>query len=371
MADRVPTETIELVLSLAFDPPNAEDVDVERERARRALLWAAALVCRRWRPAAEPMLPRSIVIRNVAELEWHHAAQRMGGLRVADTVSLTIGRFAMRQCDRDDLNALVVHMTRLHYCRSRWPVPLGCSARWPGRHLVPASVVGARVGPDADNDPADFLERSITYDRLSVLSCVSDDGSYSDSRSPFRSGFARRVQSLRLGSEAQPFRFHGLANAIGPGPDGWRMDRLRVLRWHFPAMWIAAYVLAGPGLSGGLLSRCPQLKDVHLAVTDVRLPSDNAPNSRNAEVNFVGQLLRALSGPDIRLTWCLRGTAVADGALDVLTQALAQGVERGAEPITLVVDVGQCVDEAWRSSADVLALEAACAAKGVEFELRT
>ena len=50
MADRLPNETIELVLSLSFDLPGAEDVDVDREQARRALLRASALVCRRWRP---------------------------------------------------------------------------------------------------------------------------------------------------------------------------------------------------------------------------------------------------------------------------------------------------------------------------------
>ena len=86
MADRLPHETIDLVLSLIFDPPGAEDVDVERERARRATFRSAALVSRRWRPVAMAMLPVSIVICSGGELAAHMAARGEGTLDVARSV---------------------------------------------------------------------------------------------------------------------------------------------------------------------------------------------------------------------------------------------------------------------------------------------
>ena len=139
MAERLPPETIELVLSLAYDAPDAEDVDVERERERerRRLLRAASLVCQRWRPCATAMLPLSIVVGSADELAAHAMAHADGALDVGRTTCLTVACFAMtKQCEAR-LHALATHMAQLRYLRLACASTLSqAHLKWPGRHMV-------------------------------------------------------------------------------------------------------------------------------------------------------------------------------------------------------------------------------------------
>ena len=100
------------------------------------------------------------------------------------------------------------------------------------------------------------------------------------------------------------------------------------------------------------------------------------PHAANAFEDARGaiDLLQRLPTTCVRLA-CELGDAksatsrAATALLSIWTDALGQAGDVCVKTLTL--DVRRCgLDEAWRSSAEVVGLEAACGAKGVALELR-
>ena len=220
MADRLPNETIELVLSLSFDLPGAEDVDVDREQARRALLRASALVCRRWRPLAMRMLPISVVVRSADEVSAHAMASSRVHLDVSQTTCVTVACFEMDVADESRLHALATGMTGLYHIRLACASRLsGQFVRWPGRHMVVDDFdcgEHREVPLDwPDRDLFDILDASPGLVHLSLLKNI--DLPY-DGSVDLGVAFSARVETVRCGAHDEPFYFSRGALLCERGP---------------------------------------------------------------------------------------------------------------------------------------------------------
>ena len=361
MAERVPPETIELVLSLAVEPPGAEDVDVEREHERRALLRAAALVCRRWRPVATTMLSRSIVIRSADELAAHERAQEDGTLVSDQPRCLTIACLGSRTGEDERVRSLAIAMPHLHYLRIACAALIparGPTRPWPGRHAVIGDFVcggGHELfTPRSDIDMWRMLDASPSIRHLS-LSRVPDVGV-----TAIGSEFGARVETLRCGNHSESAYGHeALLRALGTP----HLSRLRSVRIHNEDFEEAADAIVG-AVNDGPVALCPALKVVHINFDDYLVDLSFVAN----EITNASRLLNRLPRTCPRLV--LELCSSSSGALLVrFGEILARAVD-AADDIaleTLVFDVRSWdMDEAWRSTAEVVALERACAAKGVE-----
>ena len=363
MADRLPNETIELVLSLVYDPPGAEDVDVERERERRAMLYGAALVCRRWRPVATAMLPVSVVVRSADELAAHASAIEGGRIEGTRVHSLTVACFDMGPDDAARLHDLATAMSRLYFLRLACAAAVhdDCGRRWPGQHMVvdefDCSDGRERTGWP-DRDVYAILDASPDFVHLSASTCagVHDDGSV-----PFGRDFSLRVRTLRLGAKSGRFYFC-TADGLLSDPDYPDMPQLASLRLCAADLEDAAALIARKREGAGVVGR-------HQALQSVTVNLVGPPNASAASHDADGAvyLLERLPTACARLVCEINAWAVATAS--VLTDAMHR---LGRTCVRrLVLDVRRCeLGEAWRSSAEVIALEAACRAKGIVLEVR-
>ena len=367
MADRLPPETIELLLSLAFDPPGAEDVDIEKERARRALLWSASLVCRRWRPVATGMLPLSIILRSAAELAAHVQARRSDQLDASRTGSLTIACFDGDGLTQGHLRELGGGMTHLHYLRIACAsIMHGNIRRWPGRHLIVDKLAcdeGRERTEWPDRDVFAILDASASFSHLSALRCIDVPGGGCE---PLGDTFRARVETVTLGSENEVFCFHEDGGFLG-GLGGAPMPRLRYLRCFERSLERLAYVVVGESEDVEVGSYCEALCDLCLVLIDLRAQDDD-------EVGVAGAalILGRLSETCTRVAFRLAGDIDDASAPRLLGNLAAAFDQAGIVRIgTVTVDVRCCgLDEAWRASDAVAALERACAARGIAVEVR-
>ena len=363
MADRLPPETIELVLSLGFDSPGAEDVDIEKERSRRALLWSASLVCRRWTPLASAALPRSIVIRNAAELAAHERVEHNNGSAFEQSLCLSLACFPSTVLQQDRLRRFARCMPRLQYLRLACATMLyDCSLPWSGRHMV---VDELECGHDVHEDrhwPDLWLFRALDASSACVGLSLLTPGHEGCMR--LGSAFAARVETLRLGDRTRPFWFsdgemvpHGALHA--------HMARLRSISMYADTLTIATGAIVGRGEAIASIADYPMLHTVR-----VGLGPDWPSELADIECAAAERLLQRLPRSCLRLTVELTsGRGGAEALIGLLVQAMADSTGVGVK--ALVVDVRWCeLDEAWRSSDAVAALERACAARGVAVEVR-
>ena len=369
MAERLPNETIELVLSLAYDPPDAEDVGVGRERERRALLWSASLVCRRWRPVAAAMLPASVVMRSADELAAHAAAHLDGTLNVARTTCLSVACFDMGDGREASLHALATNMPQLRYMR------IACAAMWSGRlRSWPGEtmVVGVTQCGRQHGQPRDFpedvlfdvLDASPSFRNLAFPKSVNN-------WPVIGAAFGARVVSLRCGDARRPF---GSEDAIlGYEHGDSHLARLRSVHYcgsDFPEAANSLFAVD----RGAHIAACPALNNVAVSLSAFALSWP-----RSEEETYASALLDRLPATCSRLTCALSRRSIS-AAADLraaigFVEVMASAIEVADLQIeTLVVDV-VCYElgEAWQSldgSIAIAALEQVCAAKGIVLELR-
>ena len=209
MADRLPPDTIELVLSLAYDPPSDEDVDVEREQERRALLRTAALVCRRWRPVATAMLAEHLLLASAASISRHQFAIRKQYLDLTRTLSVTIFDWPLAADHVKNIRELVEGAGRLCSLRlAFWDYRRAGVGSLPVTHLVlgQAWPSPAMRGHDGrHNIPLrEALERWRTVVSLN-FGVAGPDRYGTWFPFPFGPAFTRRVEALMLGSSTSPY----------------------------------------------------------------------------------------------------------------------------------------------------------------------
>ena len=174
------------------------------ERERRAMLYGAAVVCRRWSAAAMAMLP-SIVVRSSEELAAHASAVDRGTLDGARVHSLTVDCFDMAADDAARLHALAIAMPNLYFLRLACAATIHeCAPRWPGRHMVVAEFECSASREHTewpDSNVFEILDASPDICHFSALKCVDihNDGSVSlganSACAPGRFGSARKATS--------------------------------------------------------------------------------------------------------------------------------------------------------------------------------
>ena len=366
MAERLPPETIELVLSLAFEPPGAEDVDVERERERRDLLRTAALVCRRWRPVATAMLPLSIVIGTADELAAHSAAHVGGTLDVGRTTGLTIACFDRSGDGEARLHALATSMPQLHYFR------LACSAnvrqtqlQWSGQHMVVGDldcrnawhISTLATSQCSDRALMDILDASPSFRHLSIL--VADRGF----RSRIGAAFSARVETIRCGRPEAAFFCDNSALLVGHGD---HLKRLKRLRYYGADFEDAVDTLTGDAHSSGTAAACPTLVTAFIGLGRYHFGHLYV----NGEHEYAVTLLNWLPRSCVRLDCEVYGFRGAGRLLAILARAVGSADWMGIETLIAVIRDSETVDLQRHCVDEVAALEQACAAKGVAVEVR-
>ena len=98
----LPSEVLETVLRLAYEF-RWDEVDIERELERRHFLRDAALVCRRFAPAATLVLGETLVVRRLGDFEAIEDAVERGTLRLAGVRTLVLDESVCRVEDPDRL----------------------------------------------------------------------------------------------------------------------------------------------------------------------------------------------------------------------------------------------------------------------------
>ena len=359
MADRLPNETIELVLSLAYDPFGAEDVDAERERQRRTLLRLASLVCRRWRPVATTMLPLSLVIRSADELEPHAAAQIGWSLSVERTVCVTVSSCFAEAVDFErDLHAMVAAMAQIQFLRLDCAGGLDGQRRtWPGRHMIVDSIRCDRCLYSAVGKLFNLLEASPGFRHLSMLTSPDVDSGGCPALGP---NFSARIETLRCGSDHDGlyFQYGRLLEPRNPSS----LARL----WSIRCVDVSLYDLASAFVDPALDDRLPALRSVTIGLGG----GDFGGAGLEGAIRLLGRLPKScpllicevfdaeLAARDA-ISRCVRMMTSALGEVAAVTIA------------KLIVDVGDYeVEESWRSSDDAQALGRACEARGVAFEIK-
>ena len=94
----LPDELLDLMLSLAFEL-DWDEVDIVRESARRDFLRAAGLVCRRWRAPVQRLQVRTVVVRTLFQLTRIERAIEAGVLPADRVESLVLDE---GPCSRED-----------------------------------------------------------------------------------------------------------------------------------------------------------------------------------------------------------------------------------------------------------------------------
>ena len=362
MAELLPPETIELVLSLAYDAPGAEDVDVEKERERRRPLRTAALVCRRWRPVATAMLPLSIVVGSADELAALAMAHIGGTLNVGRTTCLTIACFAMTEHCQARLHALATQMHQLRLLRIACAaIPFGAQLHWPGQHMVVGSSACGlcvwRGQPSAawGQSVMDVLEASTSFCHLSLLRCV-------ELADRIGASFGARVETIDCGTAREPYDFGCRPFLLSRGPDG-HLGRLRSLR--FFGMDFVGAVEGITGFTGqAAASTCPALLCARIGLMNVYVL--NASDQTACAVDLLNRLPRSCT----RLVCEVQDLHCSVKTFPILARAVASAHEIGIETLIVVIRESNMA-QAWLTrSRGVAALEQACAAKGVAVEVR-
>ena len=201
MASRLPPELIELLLRSAYHPPGADDVDVERERARRRVLRSCALVSSRWASVATPMLSESVLLGGEstevvdADVAAHVEGASAGSLDVSLTTCLTLNQTVLFQgVPLERARELAFCMPLLRFLRFRLFEFFELPPRvWPGQHLVVADADLMSYLPltQMTEHSADVVSLTVRRPECHII---------------VGAAFAARAVSLHLGSLAHGLR---------------------------------------------------------------------------------------------------------------------------------------------------------------------
>ena len=181
--------------------------------------------------------------------------------------------------------------------------------------------------------------------------------------------FGARVETLRCGAVHAAFYRQGDAGALLQALGAGHLARLRSVRYFGEDFVDAAATLVGAGGSAGGVATCPALVIVCLGLTD--LPSTHTARDDQETAHAIA-LLQRLPAACSRLVCEWRSSSLLASVacfLDNLARAIGSANPISIRTLIVVVD-SLGLDEAWRSSDAIVALERACVARGVAVEVR-